>query len=126
MTEKILAKHADRARVAPGENIWTRVDKLLTHDVCGPGTFGIFQKEFGEDAQVGSAAQTRVGSDEVTSLSKPVRPRCMSFTLLGSEVAPMQSSTGREPGIVLHPQSKLASLDCPCFANCKWQLLWQP
>ena len=52
MTEKILAKHADRARVAPGENIWTNVDKLLTHDVCGPGTFGIFQKEFGEDAQV--------------------------------------------------------------------------
>ena len=29
------------------------VDKLLTHDVCGPGTFGIFQKEFGMDAQVG-------------------------------------------------------------------------
>ena len=53
MTEKILAKHADRARVAPGENIWTNVDKLLTHDVCGPGTFGIFQKEFGENAQVG-------------------------------------------------------------------------
>ena len=52
MTEKILAKHADRQRVAPGENIWTRVDKLLTHDVCGPGTFGIFQKEFGENAQV--------------------------------------------------------------------------
>jgi hypothetical protein len=34
------------------QNIWTRVDKLMTHDVCGPGTFGIFQKEFGENAQV--------------------------------------------------------------------------
>lgn len=53
MTEKILAQHSDRPSVAPGDNVWTKVDKLMTHDVCGPGTFGIFQKEFGEDAQVG-------------------------------------------------------------------------
>ena len=52
MTEKILAKHSNNARLVPGQNIWTNVDKLLTHDVCGPGTFGIFQKEFGENAQV--------------------------------------------------------------------------
>jgi hypothetical protein len=43
------------AQVVPGQNIWTRVDKLMTHDVCGPGTFGIFQKEFGENAQVRSS-----------------------------------------------------------------------
>ena len=53
MTEKILAKHSDNTRVVPGQNIWTSVDKLMTHDVCGPGTFGIFQREFGENAQVG-------------------------------------------------------------------------
>ena len=53
LTEKILAKHSNNAQVVPGQNIWTSVDKLLTHDVCGPGTFGIFQKEFGEDAKVG-------------------------------------------------------------------------
>ena len=53
MTEKILAKHSDKSSVTPGDNVWTSVDKLLTHDVCGPGTFGIFQKEFGENAQVG-------------------------------------------------------------------------
>ena len=53
MTEKILAKHSDKPQVMPGDNVWTNVDKLLTHDVCGPGTFGIFQKEFGENAQVG-------------------------------------------------------------------------
>ncbi len=52
MTEKILAKHSNNVSVAPGNNIWTSVDKLMTHDVCGPGTFGIFQREFGEDAQV--------------------------------------------------------------------------
>lgn len=52
MTEKILAKHSDKPAVLPGDNVWTNVDKLLTHDVCGPGTFGIFQKEFGENAQV--------------------------------------------------------------------------
>nr|QKY15107.1 isopropylmalate dehydratase, large subunit, chloroplastic (LEU1L) [Polytomella parva] len=52
MTEKILANHSNNGVVTPGDNIWTRVDKLLTHDVCGPGTFGIFQKEFGPNAQV--------------------------------------------------------------------------
>jgi len=37
------------------------VDKLMTHDVCGPGTFGIFQKEFGMNAQVRrGAARARV------------------------------------------------------------------
>lgn len=52
MTEKILAKHSDNGSVKPGDNIWTKVDKLMTHDVCGPGTFGIFQKEFGPNAKV--------------------------------------------------------------------------
>ena len=40
MTEKILAKHAQRGSVAPGENIWVDIDVLMTHDVCGPGTIG--------------------------------------------------------------------------------------
>jgi 3-isopropylmalate/(R)-2-methylmalate dehydratase large subunit len=54
MTEKILANRSDSpSGVRPGDNIWTRVDKLMTHDVCGPGTFGIFQKEFGPNAKVG-------------------------------------------------------------------------
>ncbi len=52
MTEKILARHSGNSVVRPGENIWTEVDKLLTHDVCGPGTFGIFQNEFGMDTPV--------------------------------------------------------------------------
>lgn len=52
MTEKILAKHSGRDNVVPGENIWIDVDVLLTHDVCGPGTIGIFQERFGADAKV--------------------------------------------------------------------------
>jgi len=52
VTEKILSRHSDSAVVAPGQNIWVNVDTLMTHDVCGPGTFGVFEKEFGEDAEV--------------------------------------------------------------------------
>ena len=52
ITQKILARHAGRDRVAPGENIWVDVDTLMTHDVCGPPTIGIFKREFGEDARV--------------------------------------------------------------------------
>src|SRR5205823_9749606 len=52
MTEKILAKHAQRAAVSPGENIWVDVDVLMTHDVCGPGTIGVFYEHFGQNARV--------------------------------------------------------------------------
>ncbi|XP_072148390.1 3-isopropylmalate dehydratase large subunit, chloroplastic isoform X2 [Setaria viridis] len=52
MTEKILARASERAGLEPGENVWVDVDVLMTHDVCGPGTIGIFKKEFGEDAKV--------------------------------------------------------------------------
>ena len=52
MTEKILARHAGRPQAAPGDNIWVNVDILMTHDVCGPGTIGIFRKQFGPNAKV--------------------------------------------------------------------------
>ena len=55
MTEKILARHAGRASVSPGENVWVDVDVLMTHDVCGPGTIGIFHREFGRQARVWDA-----------------------------------------------------------------------
>jgi 3-isopropylmalate/(R)-2-methylmalate dehydratase large subunit len=47
LTEKILARHAGRDSVGPGDNIWIDVDILMTHDVCGPGTIGIFKQHFG-------------------------------------------------------------------------------
>ncbi|MCX5662645.1 MAG: aconitase/3-isopropylmalate dehydratase large subunit family protein [Planctomycetota bacterium] len=52
VTEKILAAHARKSHVLPGENVWVDVDVLMTHDVCGPGTIGIFKEEFGKDAKV--------------------------------------------------------------------------
>ncbi|XP_077252635.1 3-isopropylmalate dehydratase large subunit, chloroplastic-like [Tasmannia lanceolata] len=52
MTEKILARASERSKLDPGENVWVNVDVLLTHDVCGPGTIGIFKNEFGHNAKV--------------------------------------------------------------------------
>ncbi|KAK8971497.1 3-isopropylmalate dehydratase [Platanthera guangdongensis] len=52
MTEKILARASEKTKLEPGENIWVNVDVLMTHDVCGPGTIGIFKREFGENAKV--------------------------------------------------------------------------
>jgi 3-isopropylmalate/(R)-2-methylmalate dehydratase large subunit len=52
ITEKILAKHSDRTEVKSGDNVWINVDVLMTHDVCGPGTIGIFKKNFGNSAKV--------------------------------------------------------------------------
>ncbi|KAL6548266.1 3-isopropylmalate dehydratase large subunit, chloroplastic [Orobanche gracilis] len=52
MTEKILARASEKAQLLPGDNVWVNVDILMTHDVCGPGSIGIFQKEFGKNAKV--------------------------------------------------------------------------
>ena len=55
MTEKIMAAHAGSAQVAAGDNIWVDVDILMTHDICGPGTIGIFKQRFdrpGKSAKV--------------------------------------------------------------------------
>lgn len=52
VTEKILAAHAGKDSVSPGDNIWVDVDVLMTHDVCGPGTIGIFKEQFGQNAKV--------------------------------------------------------------------------
>ena len=52
ITEKILAKAAGKSQVSPGDNIWVKADILMTHDVCGPGTIGVFKREFGKDAKV--------------------------------------------------------------------------
>jgi len=52
LTEKILARHTGKEGVRPGDNIWIDVDVLMTHDVCGPGTIGVFKQHFGKDAKV--------------------------------------------------------------------------
>ena len=52
ITEKILAKSAGKGSVKPGENIWLNVDVLMTHDVCGPPTIGIWKNEFGKNAKI--------------------------------------------------------------------------
>ena len=52
LTEKILARASGKAHVRPGDNVWVNVDVLMTHDVCGPGTIGVFKREFGANAKI--------------------------------------------------------------------------
>jgi len=52
ITEKLLAAHAGRETLQPGQNVWCDIDVLMTHDICGPGTIGIFEEQFGKDAKV--------------------------------------------------------------------------
>ncbi len=52
LTEKLLARAAGKTSVQAGDNIWAKADVLMTHDVCGPGTIGVFKREFGKTAKV--------------------------------------------------------------------------
>lgn len=75
LTEKIFAKHANQTSVKPGQNIWTQVDKLLTHDVCGPPAFGIFEREFGEDAKVWNKDKVIIIPDHFIFTDDPLANR---------------------------------------------------
>jgi 3-isopropylmalate/(R)-2-methylmalate dehydratase large subunit len=52
LTEKILARAAEKGSVNAGDNVWVKADVLMTHDVCGPGPIGVFKREFGQNARV--------------------------------------------------------------------------
>ncbi|MDX1951275.1 MAG: aconitase family protein [Verrucomicrobiota bacterium] len=52
LTEKILARASGKSHVQAGDNVWVKADILMTHDVCGPGTIGVFKREFGANAKV--------------------------------------------------------------------------
>jgi 3-isopropylmalate/(R)-2-methylmalate dehydratase large subunit len=63
LTEKVLARAAGKAHVQPGDNVWVNVDVLMTHDVCGPGTIGVFKREFGKNATVWDARKVVIIPD---------------------------------------------------------------
>jgi len=71
ITEKILARHAARVAVAPGDNVWVDVDVLLTHDVCGPGSIGVFDEHFGPEAKVWDADKIVIIPDHYIFTADP-------------------------------------------------------
>ena len=44
ITEKILAKASGKAKLAPDDVIFAKVDKAMVHDVSGPGVIKVFDK----------------------------------------------------------------------------------
>lgn len=71
ITEKILSAHAGGKPVQPGDNIWVDVDVLMTHDVCGPGTIGIFKEQFGKNAKVWDKEKVVIIPDHYVFTSDP-------------------------------------------------------
>lgn len=49
ITEKILAKAANRDEVKPGDLIWADIDMLFTHETVGPRVFAHSLKELGDE-----------------------------------------------------------------------------
>ncbi len=44
ITEKILARASGKTMVSPDDVIFTNVDKVMVHDVSGPGVIAVFEK----------------------------------------------------------------------------------
>ena len=78
LTEKILARAAGKAKVQAGDNIWVNADVLMTHDVCGPGTIGVFKREFGKDAKVWNKDRIVIIPD--TTSSPPIPSPTATWT----------------------------------------------
>ncbi len=44
ITEKILARASGKKEVSPGDVVFVNVDKVMVHDVSGPGVLAVFEK----------------------------------------------------------------------------------
>ncbi|MDE1811607.1 MAG: 3-isopropylmalate dehydratase large subunit [Thaumarchaeota archaeon] len=44
ITEKILARASGKTSVSPGDVVFVNVDKVMVHDVSGPGVLAVFEK----------------------------------------------------------------------------------
>lgn len=44
VTEKILSRASGRDRVSPGDVVFAKVDKVMVHDVSGPGVMTVFRE----------------------------------------------------------------------------------
>ena len=44
ITEKILARASGNTQVSPGDVVFVNVDKVMVHDVSGPGVLAVFEK----------------------------------------------------------------------------------
>ena len=44
ITEKILARASGKSKVSPGDVVFVNVDKVMMHDVSGPGVLAVFEK----------------------------------------------------------------------------------
>jgi len=112
ITEKILAAHAGRERVVPGETVQVQVDLALANDVTGPlaiesflriGVPDVFDREklvlvadhFTPNKDVDAARHCKIIRDFAR-----VTPTCMSY-------ARMAASTGKAcSGSPRHSNSK--------------------
>ena len=78
LTEKILARAAGKAQVQAGDNVWVNADVLMTHDVCGPGTIGVFKREFGKAAKVWD--RNKIVIIPIITFSPPIRSPTATWT----------------------------------------------
>ncbi|MGH9974203.1 MAG: 3-isopropylmalate dehydratase, partial [Nitrososphaeraceae archaeon] len=44
ITEKIIARASNKNSVSPGDVLFANVDKLMIHDVSGPGVIKVFEE----------------------------------------------------------------------------------
>ncbi len=44
ITEKILARASNKKKVEPEDVVFVNVDKVMLHDVSGPGVIKVFEK----------------------------------------------------------------------------------
>jgi len=71
ITEKILARAAGKSELKHGSTVWVDVDLLMTHDICGPGTIGVFKEKFGKNARVWDKEKIVIIPDHYIFTSDP-------------------------------------------------------
>ena len=97
LTEKLLARAAGKASVQAGDNVWVKADVLMTHDVCGPGTIGVFRRDprTGKLTSAQALADAQEGADGLISVRGVAVSSVGGFTATRRPPLPHFSTTAR-------------------------------
>ena len=133
ITEKIIARASNKNTVSPGDVVFANVDKLMIHDVSGPGVIKVFEEWskrgiqlekvwnadkiwVSEDHFVPSA--DRISAENITKLTVGQKNLGLKSTLIGLGQYELSYLSMRG----LFDLASLCWGDSPLILGCSWSM----
>ncbi len=107
LAEKILARAAGVAAVAPGDTGFVRTDWRFSHEYVTPMAANVFEAALGKDARVADPGRVLLFRDHLALLGEVLseEKKARGLLALAEGLAARQEEFARAQGLTLHPSS---------------------